>query len=389
MGYVEYTPYRQRVTFEQDFNPIPKTSVDGWKKIPVIESTESHEKLIPIGPFSPYFSDCDMSAVYFGERGEGESINFVGHPVDRNVSLLTHYVREDVLNKLGIAQSVLPTGCYFRLYDTYRPLEMQQALFDAQYEKLRHEHPDWSKEKLEVQTQTYVSLPSPDPTHGTIHPSPHSTGGVVDLTIIRLSDEGQQLLHDLNFRELEGKLNYPISKAEKTDYDSVVSWIHTEATKKGWTKTYCDIVLKNWMPQYRYFKEKAEIFHVHSQELDMGTSFDHFGLEAGMRYFEELSHQRELDEKEGAILHNRRFLYRIMTEAGFANYPEEWWHWSYGDNMWAANKQKSYAIYSTVVMNEDDKTFEWARKGVYTDALSRIGKPVLFASFIEKDSRKV
>ena len=57
--------------------------------------------------------------------------------------------------------------------------------------------------------------------------------------------------------------------------------------------------------------------------------------------------------------------------------------------MWAANKQKSYAIYSTVVMNEDDKTFEWARKGVYTDALSRIGKPVLFASFIEKDSRKV
>jgi D-alanyl-D-alanine dipeptidase len=25
-----------------------------------------------------------------------------------------------------------------------------------------------------------------------------------------------------------------------------------------------------------------------------------------------------------------------MIEAGFASHPDEWWHYSYGDQMWAA-----------------------------------------------------
>lgn len=380
MGYVEYVPYRQRVTFEQDFKPIPLTSVDGWKKIPVIESPESHEKLVPIGPFSPYFSDCDASAVYFGERGEGESINFVGHPIDRNVSLLTHYVREDVLEKLRFAQSLLPLGCYFRLFDTYRPLEVQQALFDAQYEKSFHEHPDWSKEQLEEQTQTYVSLPSPDPKRGTTHPSPHSTGGVVDLTLIRLSDEGQRLLHDLNVRKLEGKLSYPISKAEKADYDSVNSWINAESKRKKWTKARKKIVSEHWLAQYRYFKEKADIFHIYTQELDMGTPFDYFGPEANTRYYEELSLQRELNQREKMILRHRRLFYHVMTLAGFANYEEEYWHWSIKDNMWAASTRNRYAKYGVVQLNDNNKTQEWARRGVHNDSLtrSRNGQDKLF-----------
>jgi D-alanyl-D-alanine dipeptidase len=32
---------------------------------------------------------------------------------------------------------------------------------------------------------------------------------------------------------------------------------------------------------------------------------------------------------------NRRLLYWAMTEAGFANHPDEWWHYSWGDQMWA------------------------------------------------------
>ena len=28
-------------------------------------------------------------------------------------------------------------------------------------------------------------------------------------------------------------------------------------------------------------------------------------------------------------------LYNVMTAAGFANLPSEWWHYDYGDNMWA------------------------------------------------------
>ncbi|PCI19579.1 dipeptidase [Candidatus Wolfebacteria bacterium] len=33
---------------------------------------------------------------------------------------------------------------------------------------------------------------------------------------------------------------------------------------------------------------------------------------------------------------NRKILLDVMEQAGFINYPGEWWHYSYGDRMWAA-----------------------------------------------------
>jgi D-alanyl-D-alanine dipeptidase len=44
---------------------------------------------------------------------------------------------------------------------------------------------------------------------------------------------------------------------------------------------------------------------------------------------------------------NRRILYWAMTEAGFANHPNEWWHYSYGDQMWAALTGAPMALYGT------------------------------------------
>lgn len=37
-----------------------------------------------------------------------------------------------------------------------------------------------------------------------------------------------------------------------------------------------------------------------------------------------------------------------MTEEGFVNYPAEWWHFSYGDKMWAAYSYKKYAFYDII-----------------------------------------
>ena len=45
---------------------------------------------------------------------------------------------------------------------------------------------------------------------------------------------------------------------------------------------------------------------------------------------------------------NRKMLNRAMTAAGFVNYPNEWWHYSYGDRMWAAYAGKRNAIYGPV-----------------------------------------
>ena len=42
---------------------------------------------------------------------------------------------------------------------------------------------------------------------------------------------------------------------------------------------------------------------------------------------------------------NRRMLYWLMIEAGFTNHPDEWWHYSYGDQMWAKLSNKPAAFY--------------------------------------------
>lgn len=44
----------------------------------------------------------------------------------------------------------------------------------------------------------------------------------------------------------------------------------------------------------------------------------------------------------------RKIMSEVLTQAGFVNYPTEYWHWSYGDRYWAYFKQQAYAIYDSV-----------------------------------------
>ena len=47
--------------------------------------------------------------------------------------------------------------------------------------------------------------------------------------------------------------------------------------------------------------------------------------------------------------HHCRFtLYKVMTDAGFINYPLEWWHFCYGDKMYAAYKFEKRAVYGKI-----------------------------------------
>ncbi|OKH17074.1 M15 family metallopeptidase [[Limnothrix rosea] IAM M-220] len=45
---------------------------------------------------------------------------------------------------------------------------------------------------------------------------------------------------------------------------------------------------------------------------------------------------------------NRLLLREVMTKAGFVQHPNEWWHFSYGDQMWAWQKQKAIAHYGKI-----------------------------------------
>ncbi|MFC3908005.1 M15 family metallopeptidase [Legionella dresdenensis] len=41
----------------------------------------------------------------------------------------------------------------------------------------------------------------------------------------------------------------------------------------------------------------------------------------------------------------RRIMCQVLGEAGFVNYPTEYWHWSYGDRYWAYMTGREHAIY--------------------------------------------
>lgn len=45
---------------------------------------------------------------------------------------------------------------------------------------------------------------------------------------------------------------------------------------------------------------------------------------------------------------NRKLLLSAMLDAGFANLAYEWWHFSYGDQYWAAFYNKPHALYSAL-----------------------------------------
>ena len=74
------------------------------------------------------------------------------------------------------------------------------------------------------------------------------------------------------------------------------------------------------------------------KQLDMGTKLDTF-TKKSHTYSKEISKQ---------TMTNRKLLIKVMTKAGFINYPIEWWHWSYGDRYWAAVLKKKYSIYNGI-----------------------------------------
>jgi zinc D-Ala-D-Ala dipeptidase len=68
--------------------------------------------------------------------------------------------------------------------------------------------------------------------------------------------------------------------------------------------------------------------------LDVGNKFNYD--QSAFSNFSELTEEQKL---------NREMLNRLMTNAGFVNYPMEWWHWSYGDKYWACMTGKPFAFY--------------------------------------------
>ena len=166
------------------------------------------------------------------------------------------WVRQTVLNKLlAAADSLAAYDRTLIVWDAWRPVAVQQALYDEYQARLRRSHPHLSPSELDALTREFVALPSLNP----LRPSPHFTGGALDVTLADTS----------------------------------------------------------------------------GVELPLGTPYDDFSPRAYTRYFEELEQERPLTAEETVCRDNRRLLYHAMTAQGFTNYEAEWWHFDYGNRLWA------------------------------------------------------
>lgn len=99
------------------------------------------------------------------------------------------------------------------------------------------------------------------------------------------------------------------------------------------------------------------LMNEYGQEVIMGTEFDEFNVRAYTDHFDrgedDISSFRNVVSqfpRELCLMfrRNRALLKRLLEGAGFVNYRQEWWHFSYGDQAWAIEKGEERAIYAGV-----------------------------------------
>lgn len=83
--------------------------------------------------------------------------------------------------------------------------------------------------------------------------------------------------------------------------------------------------------------------------MDMGGLFDETTERSRTDYYERrLSAGETLSDRDMERAKNRRLLHHLMVRAGFTNYSEEWWHYDFGNQLWAyhaARDSNGRAIY--------------------------------------------
>jgi len=243
------------------------------KKRPVPWSAEAQARKrayrqdVPIASDNAVASEPCIEATAIGLAGVNHYNTPFNPPYHERIpgSIAGLHVRRSVGEKLLTVNARLESvGLELYLFDAWRPQDVQRHFHDVWFPAwLKQSMPHLHGPALVEEVEKYWAAPSA----GDGSPSPHATGGAVDLT--------------LRFRST-------------------------------------------------------------SQPLFMGGLFDDVTEDAWTDAFEHKPVVSMSDEEARA---NRRLLYWVMAEAGFANNPTEWWHYSWGDQMWAKLTGASAALY--------------------------------------------
>ena len=83
--------------------------------------------------------------------------------------------------------------------------------------------------------------------------------------------------------------------------------------------------------------------HTTGAAIDVTLAHRGVPLALGTDYeaFEEAAALDALEPSASTARTLRRLLAAVLTDAGFASYRPEWWHWSYGDDVWGAANHRS------------------------------------------------
>ncbi len=97
---------------------------------------------------------------------------------------------------------------------------------------------------------------------------------------------------------------------------------------------------------------------INGQPLDLGGEIDFIGDKSRPNFYEQDSLRMPYSKYH--VFHNRRFLLSsVMEEAGFVQHPNEWWHFSYGDQLWSWLSKRGNAIYGSTFDVSKDITLSY------------------------------
>ena len=89
--------------------------------------------------------------------------------------------------------------------------------------------------------------------------------------------------------------------------------------------------------------------------LDLGGEIDFIGAESSPDFYKE--DNLEMSCSKNQVFHNRRsLLFSVMDQAGFVQHPNEWWHFSYGDQLWSWLSNQGNPIYGAALEVSKDIT---------------------------------
>lgn len=131
-------------------------------------------------------------------------------------------------------------------------------------------------------------------------------------------------------------------KLQKRIFKEIYSQIKEKTRLKG-EALYLEVTKyvadpKNVPPHSTGGAVDLTIFDIKKKkDINMGTKIDSVSPKSATFAKSIRNNQRK----------NRKILFGIMMKSGFVNSPTEWWHYSYGDQYWAAVSGKKFAKYNS------------------------------------------